>query len=89
MKLRYTPTAARDLLRLRRFTAKNNPLAAQKASQQLRKNIQHLLGHPELGSGRSELGDVRELIAREYIIRYKMAEQEIVILNIWHEKEDR
>lgn len=71
------------------LSAKKNPQAAQKASRQLKKNVQSLVDQPNMGTPVEELEDFRELIARDYIVRYRVLSDEIVILNIWHGKEDR
>ena len=89
MKVIYTIRAGRDLIRLREFIGKKNPGAAQKVSLQLKKNLQNLIEQPRLGVPIEELEDFRELIARDYIVRYRVLLDEIVILNIWHGKEYR
>lgn len=89
MKVTYTERAGRDFARLREFIRKKHPQAAQKASRQLKKNIQALAEQPQMGTPVEELEDFRELIARDYIVRYRVLPEEIVILNIWHGKEDR
>ena len=89
MKVTYTARAGRDFVRLREFIRKKNPYAAQKASSQLKQNIQALVDQPNMGTPVEELEDFRELVARDYIVRYRVLSDEIVILNIWHEKEDR
>jgi len=89
MKLTYTERAVRDLVRLRDFIRKKNPQAAQNASRQLQKNIKALIDHPKLGTALSDLGEFRELVAHDYIVRYRIVQDEIVILKVWHEREDR
>lgn len=88
MKVTFTARAGRDFARLREFIQKKNPQAAQKASRQLKKNIQSLVDQPNMGTAVEELEDFRELLARDYIVRYRVLPNEIVILNIWHTKED-
>lgn len=89
MKLSFTASAGRDLLRLRDFIEPKNPQAAQKASSQLMKNIQTLVDQPNMGVPVEGLEDFRELVARDYIVRYRLLPSEIVIVKIWHGKEDR
>jgi len=89
MKLTFTATATRDFVRLREFIRKKNPQAAQKASSQLKQNIQALVEQPNMGTPVEALEDFRELVARDYIVRYRLVPNEIVILKIWHVKEDR
>lgn len=88
MKLYYTPRALRDLKRLRQFIAKKNPLAAQKASQQLKKQIKELTIHPEMGVNHPLIRDVQDLVAREYTVRYRIVGDTVQILMIWHQRED-
>jgi toxin ParE1/3/4 len=89
MKITYTERAGRNFVRLREFIRQKNPQAAQKASRQLKANIQALVGHPKMGTSINELEAFRELVARDYIVRYRVLSDEIVILNIWHGKENR
>jgi toxin ParE1/3/4 len=89
MKITYTERAGRNFVRLREFIRQKNPQAAQKASRQLKANIQALVGHPKMGTSINELEAFRELVARDYIVRYRVLSDEIVILNIWHGKEKR
>ena len=89
MKVTYTARAGRDFARLRDFLRKKNPQAAQKASRQLKKNIQVLIDQPQMGTPVEELENFRELVARDYVVRYRVLSDEIAVLNIWHGKEDR
>jgi plasmid stabilization system protein ParE len=89
MKLTFTVTAVRDVVRLREFIRAKNPQAAQKESSQLKQNIQALVGQPKMGAPLDGLEDFRELVARDYIVRYRLMPNEIVILKIWHGKETR
>jgi len=49
MKLLFTHSSQRDLLRLRNFIAENNPQAARQISQRLVSSINRLLDQPEMG----------------------------------------
>ena len=89
MKLTFSVTAIRDLVRLREFIREKNPQVAQKSSSQLKKNIQALVDQPNMGLPIEDLEDFRELVARDYIVRYRLLPNEIVILKIWHGKEER
>ena len=89
MKLEFTQSAVYDLQRLREFIAVKNPSAAASISQQLRRSIQRLIDQPMLGQALEELPDVREWIAGDYLARYIVLEEQIIILRIWHTKEDR
>ena len=89
MKLHFTRSAQRDLIRLRKFIAEKNPSAASRISQRLKQSIQRLTDQPEMGADVEELAGIQDLISGHYIVRYTVLEQGIYILRIWHGKEDR
>lgn len=86
-------TAARaDLIRLREFIEPHRPEAARSAAQSLLKAARLIVRHPGIGK-RLEGRQDRELVVpfgqRGYIIRYRLDEDVVVILKIWHGLEDR
>ena len=91
MKLVYTHSAQRDILRLRKFIAIKNPPAAKKHSMALLKSIKQLTQHPRLGAAVEEIDspETREYVANAYIVRYAVSKTQVSILAVWHEKEDR
>ncbi len=88
MKLLFTHSSQRDLMRLRDFIAENNPQAAREISQRLVTSINHLTDQPEMGVDVEGLPGTQDLITGNYIVRYAVLENEIYILRIWHGKED-
>ena len=89
MKLKFTRSALRDLTRLHDFIARKNPTAAKRVSQQLKRSITRIFDHPELGSKVDELVGVRDLVSADYVVRYLVLAQEIIILRVWHGRENR
>ncbi len=89
MRLLFTHSAQRDLMRLREFIAEKNPAAARRISQRLVGSIKRLADQPQMGVPIEELPGTRDLIIGDYVIRYILVEEEIYILRIWHGKEDR
>jgi len=89
MRLQFTRSATRDLIRLRAFIAEKDPQAASRVSRRLGRAIRQLRGHPALGKPLEELPAVRELIAGDYIVRYTIDEETATILRIWHGREAR
>jgi addiction module RelE/StbE family toxin len=89
MKLVFTDSAQRDLSRLREFIAKHNPHAAARIAQRLITTVRSLPEQPKIGVTVAELPGVRELVSGDYIVRYMQLETNIIILRIWHEKEQR
>ena len=92
MKLLYSYEAIGDLIRLREFIESKNPQAAQKVAEAIRKGISQLKTFPYLGVEVELAPDpemIRDLIIGNYIARYLIHEKQIVILRVWHHKEER
>ena len=89
MKLQFTHSAQRDLIRLREFIAKKNPQAARRISQQLKNAIKRLIDHPDMGVDVRDLSGVQDLISGDYITRYIVVGDTVCILRVWHGKEER
>jgi plasmid stabilization system protein ParE len=94
VKLIVSPNAAADLNRLRAFLTDKNPDAAQRAATSLIRAIQSLDTFPDRGRPIGIEG-VRELIVpfgnSAYVLRYAHAadSDEIIVLRIWHGREQR
>lgn len=92
MNVSYSPEAIDDLHRLRNFIEAENPYAAQKVAARILKGINQLKTFPLLGTAVSRAPDpesVRDLVIGSYLARYLVREEEIYVLRIWHQKEDR
>lgn len=89
LRLEFTHKALQDIRRLREFIAEKNPQAASRMAKRLHSTLSHLAEQPHLGRALSELPGLREWVAGDYIARYAMFEERIVIIRIWHGKEDR
>lgn len=91
-KLIWSLAARADLIRLRQFIEPHNPDAAKNAAQTLKKAATLIVQHPGIGK-RLEGRQDRELFVpfghRGYVIRYRLDENAIVILKIWHGLEIR
>lgn len=92
MKIEYTEVAITDLIRLRAFIAEHNPHAAKKAAAKLMAGIKSLsrqprLGHPVMRAPEPE--KIRDLILQPYIVRYTLLSKSVLILRIWHHREER
>ena len=82
-------------MRLRAFIAQHNPAAAERLARRLIKGIERLLRNPRLGRRVTVAPDqmapeeIRDWVAGEYVVRYLIADQRIVVLRVWHGKEQR
>jgi plasmid stabilization system protein ParE len=89
MKLQFTAKALEDLERLHEFVAQKNPAAAERIRNQLLETFQTLIKQPTGGKPVKSL-PVRQWVAGDYVIRYLIEnEQNLIIVRIWHGREDR
>ena len=91
MKLRFTPEAIEDLVRLREFIEKKNPTAAQRIAKDLLLGMEKLKVFPEIGIKVERAFDshrIRDLYIGNYIVRYLIGDGQIVLLRLWHGKEN-
>jgi len=87
-----TPSALRNLARLRDFLRPKNPLAAQRAAAAIAKAIVLLEQHPQIGKVVEETnGKIRDLPIpfgqSGYIARYAYDGEQVEILAIRHMRE--
>lgn len=87
MRLQLTPVALSDLKRLRQFIAVKNPQAAQRYSQSLRRSLKNLASQPNIGRLVDEELNIRELIAGDYLARYRVMGDSVVVFKVRHTKE--
>lgn len=90
MIIEYSEPAVNDLIRLREFIARENPLAAKHTARTLLLGIEKLKIFPRMGlavthSPQPEI--IRDLFITHYTVRYLLQENNIFILRIWHDKE--
>ena len=92
----FSPTALRDLERLRVFLRTKNIKAAREATRAVLTALQSLELYPTLGrTVENRSPDYRELIIpfghNGYIAAYRyMAESEtLLVLGLWHQREQR
>jgi plasmid stabilization system protein ParE len=88
----WSPRALTDIARLHRFLAGRNPDAARQAVRAIRAAPRMLEAYPEIGNPVEGLSEgFREwLIAygeSGYAMLYHTADDEVVILAIWHQRE--
>lgn len=85
MKLRYTPRAKLDLAEIHDYIAQENPLAAKRVIQLLRKAAETLTQNPQIGRlGR--ITGTRELIVGRFpfMLAYRIEPEEIQVLAVAH-----
>ena len=92
-RLIWLPAALRDLERLDSFVRPHNPDAASRALAAIRKAAISILPHPERGRPYDPALGFRDLVIpfgwRSYVLRYRLDEDTVVIVRIWHALEER
>lgn len=87
------PAAVEDLLRLDSFLRSKNAKAADNVSRLLERALGRLARFPMLGHLLADHPPYRELPipfgARGYVIRYRIIEGAVVVVRVWHAREDR
>jgi plasmid stabilization system protein ParE len=90
-RIAVSKRAHADLKRLRKFIAKESETSATLAIERLMYGVRLLRDLPELGV--RVRPPFRHLILPHgksgYIVRYRVTKDEVVLVRIWHGKEDR
>jgi plasmid stabilization system protein ParE len=89
--LRWTTKAHSDLVRLHEFLQPVNPAAAERAVRHLVAGAKRIPAHPRLGMRLPEFAprEVRRILIGDYEIRYEIAERDVIVVRIFHTREDR
>ena len=92
-RLVWLPEAKEDIERLHNFLAEKDPVAAIRAVQLILRGAERLEKLPELGRVMPDGTQRREYFvpfgASAYVLRYRLAAKEVVIIRVWHGREDR
>ncbi|MGZ3306585.1 MAG: type II toxin-antitoxin system RelE/ParE family toxin [Asticcacaulis sp.] len=91
MRIRWLPASRADIARLYEFLYVVSPPAAARRIGELLDTIEKLPDFPRIGHEVDgfQPQEVRSWIAGDYEIRYELAPDAVVILRIWHAREDR
>ena len=91
--VRLLPGAVEDLRRLDTFLRAKNPIAANKLSLTLDQALKRLGRYPKLGRVLPEHPPFYELPvpfgARGYAVRYRFNGADVIVVRVWHAREDR
>ncbi len=89
----WLPEAVEDLARLRDFLHPNNPAAARRAAKRILDGAKSLRRNPAVGRPVDAPEGFRDLVlsfgAGAYVLRYRLAEDVIVVVRVWHSRETR
>jgi plasmid stabilization system protein ParE len=91
MTIKWTSKALSDLVRLYEFLAIKDRAAAARTVQSLSAAPDRLLDQARIGEKLEEFDprEVRRIVVGRYEMRYEIQESVILVLRIWHTREDR
>ncbi len=93
MRVRWLPEAWQDTQRLYDFLLNQDPGAAGHAMDTLLGGADRLAEMPEIGRPMGDDTGRRELYlpfgAGAYVLRYKIDDENVVIIRVWHSRERR
>jgi plasmid stabilization system protein ParE len=89
--IRWTGKAHADLVRLYEFLQPVDPRAAGNAVRQLVAGVKRIPTYPRLGTRLREFEprEVRRVLVGDYEIRYELIEKDVIVLRLFHTREDR
>jgi plasmid stabilization system protein ParE len=89
--LRWTLAAYADLRRIHEFLEPVNPSAAARAVRLVVARVRRIPTQPRLGERLPGFADreVRRVLVRGYEIRYEVSGANLIVLRIFHAREDR
>lgn len=89
----WLPEALEDLIRLRSFLEDKSPQAAGRAAEVIRGGAKMLADFPAIGKPMNDDTGRRELFvpfgAGNYVLRYRMDRDIVVLIRVWHSRENR
>jgi plasmid stabilization system protein ParE len=91
MNVAWASKAVDDLARLHDFLASVDRAAAARVIRSLVAVPDRLMQHPRLGEKleQFEPREVRRLLVGRYEVRYEVEGDTVVILRVWHTREER
>ena len=91
MTIRWTLAARQDLERVHAFLAPVNPRRAVAIVKALINGVERLAEFPRIGErlSRYPRREVRRIFVGDYELRYELKGSGLLVLRIWHTREDR
>jgi toxin ParE1/3/4 len=85
VRVRWTNPAAKALLAIQEYIARENPRAAFEVAQHIRFAVEQLRDHPRLGR-KGRVRGTYELVIHgiPYIVPYRVKKREIQVLSVYH-----
>lgn len=85
--IRWTPEASDQFEAAIKYVQQDNPIAARDIAGKIIGRIEQLANFPGLGRP-GEVKGTRELVSPPYVVVYRITEEVIEILYVWHGAQD-
>lgn len=89
MPIVWRTRALADISRITRYIAADNPIAAACVARELLLAGDSLVAFPRHGRPGRQAGTRELVVIRPYIIVYRIEEDTVTILRVWHGTQDR
>ena len=93
MKVVWLRQAQDDIKRLYDFLLDKEPVAAERAVRVIQLGARKLVDFPHIGRPMGDETERRELFipfgAGAYVLRYRIHSDTIVVIRVWHSREER
>jgi plasmid stabilization system protein ParE len=91
MTIRWAAKALADVERVYAFVASVDPARGAAIVEALVNRVERLTQLPRVGQrvSRYEPREVRRIFVGDYELRYELQHSTIIVLRVWHTKEDR
>ena len=93
MKLVWLGQSQEDIKRLYDFLLDKEPVAAERAVRAIQLGARKLVDFPHIGRPMGDETERRELFipfgASAYVPRYRIRDDTIVVIRVWHSREER
>jgi len=91
LRIKWLSASERDLVRLHTLLKDVSPRAATNRVRAIGAAVRKLPEHPRIGHTLDEFQprEVRALVVDDCEVRYELKADTIIILRIWHTREDR
>ncbi len=93
MSVRWLPETQQDIRRLFDYLLEKNPKAAERAVKTIQQGGEQLAQFGAMGRPMDDDTGRRELYvpfgASNYVLRYMVQNNEVVVIRVWHHKEKR
>jgi plasmid stabilization system protein ParE len=91
LRVQWSTTARRDVRQVAEYIRARRPAAARRIVEELRRVVEHVRQHPEMGPRMEQLvedGDYRAVLVEGYWVIYAWDSDRVRIMRVWDARRD-